>query len=149
MRRSEKQAMCCRIQGKYRRSGRLFVALERTKCKANRQRQRRYADPAKAQLVQRQPFERRTDKAERKPGGVQGVKYADAGRAGGGQRIRIGIALSKPMAQTHQNQHDGNRIDGVEDGHRDAQDGIEPQVAGQEGYARNCKHPDAIGNLFE
>ena len=123
MRRGEKQAIRRRIQGKYRRIKSLSLHFKRTKRKADRQRQRRYADPAKAQPVQRQPFERRADKAERKPGDVQGIKHADARRAGGGQRLRIDIALPEPMAQTHQNQHDGNRIDGIQDGHGDAEDG--------------------------
>ncbi len=51
------------------------------------------------------------------------------------------------MRQSQQNQHDGNRIDGVEHGNGNAENGVQPQIAHQEGKACDDEYPLAIGQL--
>ena len=107
------------------------------------------ADPAVSHVVERETLAERGERAERDAGSIERVDDADD--AGASNSERIGEAVSRPetVAQTEQNEHDGDRIDRVQYGDRDAEDGAKTLIADEKREAGDDQNPCPIGDFFE
>ena len=51
------------------------------------------------------------------------------------------------MGKPQRDEHDGHRVDGAEDGHRDGQDGVQPGDGNKEADHREDDHPGPVGDF--
>ena len=86
---------------------------------------------------------------ERNSGAIHGVKDTDTGGSRNGQGVNIWVSGPQPVAQTQKDQHNGDRIDGVEHGDGDAEDHVKTQIADEEREKNDDEYPLAVGDSFE
>lgn len=109
----------------------------------------RHADPAEADRIKRKPARERTERTEWDTSRIQRIDDTDKPRSGDGERIDIAVLLPEAVAQTQKDQHDGDRIDRVQDRDGNVENGAQTEVADQEGNTGNDKHPAPVGELAE
>ena len=80
---------------------------------------------------------------------VQRVQHADDARPGDNNRVDIAVFRPHAVRYAQQNQHNRNRIDGVQNRDGNAQNDRQTQIANQEGKANNEKDPLAVADAGE
>lgn len=115
----------------------------------NQQHCQRDAHPAEAVLIQRQRVTEGAEDAQRQVQCVQRVQHADDARPGDNNRVDIAVFRPHAVRYAQQNQHNRNRIDGVQNRDGNAQNDRQTQIANQEGKANNEKDPLAVADAGE
>lgn len=114
----------------------LFFAHNSIENKADNKHCSSYDNPAEAKVVKWQRTADCADKAKGDADAVYSVNYADNRCAEDCERIDKAVAADKFIAQTENNQHNGNRIDCVEYRYRDAEDCCKTLITYRKG--ENC-----------
>lgn len=115
----------------------------------NQQHRQRNAHPAEAVFIQRQRVTEGAEDAQRQVQCVQRVQHADDARPGDNNRVDIAVLRPHAVRHAQQNQHNRNRIDGVQNRDGNAQNDRQTQIANQEGKANNEKDPLAVADAGE
>ena len=127
----------------------MFFAYDRIEHKAEYDHGHRDHYPAEAQVIKGQGTADPADKAQGDPHAVNCVENADNRCAKDRKGIDKSVAADKFIAQTQYDQHNGNGIDRIEDGHRNAQDRIKTLIADRKGKDRDAQYKFVVADALK
>ena len=127
----------------------MFFACNGIERKAEDKHGNSYGNPAKAKVIKRQGAADVTDKAQRDTNAINCIDHTDNCCAKDCKRIDKSVAANKFVTQTQHNQHDGNRIDCVQNGNRNAEDCIKSLVANCKGKDCDTQYKFGVANAVE
>ena len=117
--------------------------------KAEHQHSGVYADPAEAKVIKGQGTADPADKAQGDTDAIDRINHADSSCAENCKRIDKSVAADKIVAQSQNDQHDRNGINGIENGHRNAEDGVKTLVADGKGKERDAQNKFIVADAFK
>ena len=103
--------------------------------------------PGKALGIQGQALEEGCHRAAQQICLHQRAGHAYQNGEGHRHRIAQRRLAGDAVGKTQRDEHDGHRVDGAQDGHRDGQNGVQPGDGNKEADHREDDHPGPVGDF--